>query len=74
MFELMVPNDLKDGLGQLSNVVFVLDGDSTASGELTDSGPSPLCAAPAWCGSCKRYRQHLRVTTSRCALVVGDRR
>ena len=76
MFELMVPNDLKDGLGQLSNVVFVLDGDTAAyPWELmTDSGPSPLCTRLRMVRQLQSatYRQHLRVTTSRYALVVGD--
>ena len=76
MFELMVPNDLKDGLGQLSNVVFVVDGDTAAyPWELmTDSGESPLCTRIRMVRQLQSatYRQHLRVTTSRFALVVGD--
>ena len=76
MFELMVPNDLKDGLGQLSNVVFVLDGDTAAyPWELmTDSGESPLCTRLRMVRQLQSatFRQHLRVTTSRYALVVGD--
>ena len=76
MFELMVPNDLKDGLGQLSNVVFVLDGDTAAyPWELmTDAGESPLCTRLRMVRQLQSatFRQHLRVTTSRYALVVGD--
>lgn len=76
MFELMVPNDLKDGLGQLSNVVFVLDGETSAyPWELmTDSGESPLCTRLRMVRQLQSatFRQHIRVTTSRHALVVGD--
>ena len=76
MFELMVPNDLKDGLGQLSNVVFVLDGETSAyPWELmTDSGDSPLCTRLRMVRQLQSatFRQHIRVTTSRHALIVGD--
>ena len=76
MFELMVPNDFKDGLGQLSNVVFVLDGETAAyPWELmTDAGDSPLCTRLRMVRQLQSatFRQHLRVTTSRYALVVGD--
>ena len=76
MFELLVPNDFKDGLGQLSNVVFVLDGDTAAyPWELmTDAGESPLCTRLRMVRQLQSatFRQHLRVTTSRYALVIGD--
>ena len=76
MFELMVPNDLKDGLGQLSNVVFVLDAETSAyPWELmTDSGDSPLCTRLRMVRQLQSatFRQHIRVTTSRNALIVGD--
>ncbi len=76
MFELMVPNDLKDGLGQLSNVVFVLDGETSAyPWELmTDAGESPLCTRLRMVRQLQSatFRQHIRVTTSRNALIVGD--
>ena len=76
LFELMVPNDLKDGLGQLSNVVFVLDGETSAyPWELmTDGGDRPLCTRLRIVRQLQSatFRPHIRVTTSRAAYVVGD--
>lgn len=76
LFELMMPNDLKDGLGQLSNVVFVLDADTSAyPWELmTDGGDQPLCTRVRLVRQLQssRFRPHIRVTTAKTAYVVGD--
>ncbi len=78
LFELMVPNDLKDGLGQLSNVVFVLDSRTSAyPWELmNDGGDRPLCTRVRMVRQLQSatFRPHIRVTTSRAAYVVGDPR
>ena len=43
LFELIVPNDLKDGLAQLSRVVFVVDAETAAyPWELMTDGKEPL--------------------------------
>ena len=75
LFELMVPNDLKDGLGELSNVVFVLDG-HTASLPwelMTDGADPPLFTR------LRMVRQLQSATSGRTsarrrqsAYVVGD--
>jgi hypothetical protein len=76
LFELMVPNDLKDGLGQLSRVVFVVDGyTSTYPWELmTDGGDRPLCTRIGMVRQLQtaQFRPHIRATTARTAFVVGD--
>jgi hypothetical protein len=76
LFELMVPNDLKDGLGQLSNVVFVVDGHtSTYPWELmTDGGDGPLCTRVGMVRQLQsaEFRPHIRATTATTAYVVGD--
>jgi len=76
LFELMVPNDLKDGMGQLSRVVFVVDGETAQyPWELmSDGGEQPLCARIGMVRQLQtsRYRPQIRATTARTAFIVGD--
>jgi triacylglycerol esterase/lipase EstA (alpha/beta hydrolase family)/tetratricopeptide (TPR) repeat protein len=76
LFELMVPNDLKDGLGQLSRVVFVVDGETSRyPWELmTDAADRPLCTRIGMVRQLQsaEYRSWIRVTTGKTAYIVGD--
>ncbi len=76
LFELMVPNDLKDSMGQLSRVVFVVDGETSQyPWELMNDGAEqPLCARLGMVRQLQtmRYRPQIRATTARTAFVVGD--
>jgi tetratricopeptide (TPR) repeat protein len=76
LFELMVPNDLKDGLGLISRVVFVLDGDTSRyPWELmTDAADRPLCTRIGMVRQLQspRYRSSIRTTTGKTGYVVAD--
>lgn len=76
LFELMIPNDLKDGLAQLSRVVLVVDGDTAAyPWELmSDGGAQPLCVRVGMVRQLEtgQFRPEIRATTSHAAFVVGD--
>jgi len=75
LFELLVPNDLKDGLAQLSRVIFVVDAETAQyPWELMSDGGEPLATRMGFVRQLKtaRYRAHIRATTARTAYVVGD--
>jgi hypothetical protein len=75
LFELMVPNDLKDGLGQLSRVVFVVDGETSRyPWELMTDADRPLCTRIGMVRQLQsaEYRSWIRATTGKTAYVVGD--
>ncbi len=75
LFELIVPNDLKDGLSQLSRVVFVVDGETAAyPWELMTDGKEPLATRLGLIRQLKTatFRPHIRATTARTAYIVGD--
>jgi CHAT domain-containing protein/pimeloyl-ACP methyl ester carboxylesterase len=75
LFELMIPTDLKDGLAQLDNVVFVVDAETAAyPWELMGTGAEPLCVAKGLVRQLQttRYRPHLGARAAQMAYVVGD--
>ncbi len=75
LFELIVPNDLKDGLAQLSRVVFVVDAETAAyPWELMTDGKEPLATRMGLIRQLKTatFRQHIRATTAQTAYIVGD--
>ncbi len=75
LFELMVPNDLKDGMGQLSRLVLVVDEETARyPWELMSDGGPPLCTRIGMVRQLQtgRYRPQIRATTTRSALVIGD--
>jgi tetratricopeptide (TPR) repeat protein len=75
LFELMIPTDLKDGLAQLDNVVFVVDAETAAyPWELMGTGGEPLCVAKGLVRQLQttRYRPHLGARATQVAYVVGD--
>ena len=75
LFELMIPNDLKDSLAQLSRVVLVVDEETSEyPWELMHDGTEPLCARIGLVRQLQtgRFRPHIRATTTRAAYVVGD--
>lgn len=75
LFELMVPNDLKDGMGQIARVVFVVDEETARyPWELMSDGGPPLCTRIGMVRQLQtaRYRPQIRATTARTAFVVGD--
>jgi len=75
LFELIVPNDLKDGLSQLSRVVFVVDAETAAyPWELMTDGKEPLATRLGLIRQLKTatFRPHIRATTARTAYIVGD--
>ncbi len=75
LFELLVPNDLKDGLAQLSRVIFVVDAETAQfPWELMTDGKEPLAVRMGLVRQLKtaRYRPHIRATTAQTAFVVGD--
>jgi CHAT domain-containing protein len=75
LFELMIPNDLKDGLAQLSRVVLVVDEETSEyPWELMHDGTGPLCARIGMVRQLQtpRFRSHIRATTTNAAFVVGD--
>lgn len=75
LFELMIPNDLKESLVQLSRLVLVVD-EETAEypWELMHDGTEPLCARIGMVRQLQtaHYRSHIRATTTKAAYVVGD--
>src|SRR5690606_13191208 len=75
LFELMVPNDLKDGMGQLARLMLVLDEETARyPWELMSDGGPPLCTRIGMVRQLQtaRYRPQIRATTARTAFVVGD--
>jgi CHAT domain-containing protein len=75
LFELMIPNELKDSLAQLSRVVLVVDEETSEyPWELMHDGVEPLCARIGLVRQLQtaRFRPHIRATTTRTAYVVGD--
>jgi CHAT domain-containing protein len=75
LFELMIPNDLKDSIAQLSRVVLVVDAETAEyPWELMHDGTEPLCARIGMVRQLQtgRYRSHIRATTTKAAYVVGD--
>lgn len=75
LFELMIPTDLKDGLAQLDNVVFVVDAETAVyPWELMGAGSEPLCVAKGLVRQLQttRYRPHLGARAAQIAYVVGD--
>ena len=75
LFELMIPNELKDGLAQLSRVVLVVDEETGEyPWELMHDGTEPLCARIGMVRQLQtpRFRSHIRATTTSAAFVVGD--
>ena len=75
LFELIVPNDLKDGLAQLARVVFVVDAETAAyPWELMTDGKEPLATRMGIVRQLQTatYRPHIRATTARTAYIVGD--
>jgi CHAT domain-containing protein/pimeloyl-ACP methyl ester carboxylesterase len=75
LFELLIPTELKDGLAQLDNVVFVVDSETAAyPWELMGAGAEPLCVAKGLVRQLQtpRYRPHLGARAAQMAYVVGD--
>ena len=75
LFELIVPNDLKDGLAQLARVVFVVDAETAAyPWELMTDGREPLATRMGLIRQLRTatFRPHIRATTARTAYIVGD--
>jgi tetratricopeptide (TPR) repeat protein len=75
LFELMIPTDLKDGLAQLDNVVFVVDAETSVyPWEIMSMGAEPLCVAKGLVRQLQtvRYRPHIGARSAQLAYVVGD--
>ena len=75
LFQLMIPNDLKDGLAQIARVVFVVDAETAAyPWELLMDGEEPLCTRMGMVRQLQtaHFRSHIRATTAQTAYIVGD--
>ena len=76
LFELMIPNDLKDSLAQIANVILVVDAESSEyPWELmNDGGDRPLCTRMGMVRQLQTgtYRTRIAATTVRTAFVLGN--
>lgn len=75
LFELMIPNALKDNLVQQSRMVIVVDAETAAyPWELMVSGGRPVCVNTGMVRQLQTasFRQQIRATTVNAAYVVGD--
>jgi pimeloyl-ACP methyl ester carboxylesterase len=75
LFELMIPNALKDTLAQLSRLVMVVDAETAAyPWELMADGPLPVCVEVGLVRQLQTgsFRSQIRATTVNAAYVVGD--
>lgn len=77
LFELMIPNALKDNLVQQSRMVIVVDAQTAAyPWELMVYGMRPVCVETGIVRQLQtaRFRQQIRASTVNDAFVVGDPR
>lgn len=75
LFDLMIPSDLKDGLAQLDNVIFVVDEETAPyPWELMSAGAEPICVTKGFVRQLQtaRYRPHIGARAGALAYVVGD--
>jgi pimeloyl-ACP methyl ester carboxylesterase/tetratricopeptide (TPR) repeat protein len=75
LFELMIPNALKDSLVQQSRLVIVVDSETAAyPWELMAYGVRPVCVETGMVRQLQTasFRQQIRATTVNAAYVVGD--
>jgi len=75
LFELMIPNALKDTLAQLSRLVMVVDAETASyPWELMADGPLPICVEIGLVRQLQTgsFRAQVGATASNSAYVVGD--
>jgi CHAT domain-containing protein len=75
LFELLIPNELKDTLAQQPRLVLVVDHVTAAyPWELMAVGSSPVCVEAGLVRQLQtaQYRPQIRATTANTAFVVGD--
>jgi CHAT domain-containing protein len=75
LFELMIPNALKDSLVQQSRLVMVVDAETAAyPWELMTHGVRPVCVEVGMVRQLQTatFRAQIRATTVNAAYVVGD--
>jgi CHAT domain-containing protein len=75
LFELLIPNELKDTLAQQPRLMLVVDGVTAAyPWELMAVGSNPVCVDAGLVRQLQtgQYRPQIRATTANTAYVVGD--
>ena len=75
LYELLLPNDLKDSLGQLTRLVLEVDAETAGyPWELMMEGGEPLCVKLGFVRQLEtvHFRSHIRASTAMSAYVVGN--